>query len=190
MKIIERNVARRTVIEAYVHYDCLKKQLQVPNFDEWDWSNADVIDERLDLAHLKVGIPAGYIQHWEKTTITMADLRGCAVDGGIFPQHPRPLGLIESAGGLGAWRPDRKANWYEPIVSGQTLGETAPLILRPAVACERPASWYIEDGSGRAIAFVANQLRFDAHAVLAIGYLGREPDRHSSFMQRHFRELL
>jgi len=154
-----------------------------------DRSNADAIDEKMRSANLKGGIPAGYIR-WDKIEITMEDLRACAVDGAVFPRGPRPLGLIERAGLLTNWKPDRDTEWYAKIVRGETLDETAPLILRPAVNCERPASWYIEDGSGRAIALLQNQFRFDARAVLAVGYLGHEPDHHSSFMKTQFHELL
>jgi hypothetical protein len=64
------------------------------------------------------------------------------------------------------------------------------MLLRPAVSQEFPARWYIEDGSGRAVAFVANQHIFDPSHPLAIGYLGRKPDPQSTFMQEKFRELL
>ena len=64
------------------------------------------------------------------------------------------------------------------------------MILRPAVPIEFPARWYVEDGSGRAVAFVANQAVFGPSQILARGYLGREPDVSSSFMQEKFRELL
>jgi hypothetical protein len=120
----------------------------------------------------------------------MSDLRECAVVDDIFPGQSRKLGLVERAGGLVGWKPNREASWYDNIVRGQTFDETAPLMLRPAVSGESPASWYIEDGSGRVIAFVANQILFGPSQTLAIGYLGCEPDPHSSFMQQHFRELL
>jgi hypothetical protein len=64
------------------------------------------------------------------------------------------------------------------------------MLLRRAVRGEFPAQWHVEDGSGRAITFVQNQHLFDKFQTLAIGYLGRTPDNHSSFMQEKFRELL
>ena len=73
---------------------------------------------------------------------------------------------------------------------GQALDDTAPMLLRPAVRGESPAYWYIEDGSARATTFVTNQHLFTPSQTLAIGYLGNQPDVHSSFMQNKFRELL
>jgi hypothetical protein len=64
------------------------------------------------------------------------------------------------------------------------------MLLRPAVRAESPACWYIEDGSGRAVAFVANQHIFDPSQILAIAYLARNPDPHSSFMLTELPELL
>ena len=64
------------------------------------------------------------------------------------------------------------------------------MLLRPAVSGESPACWYIEDGSGRAIAFLKNQHIFRPSQTLAIGYLGRKSDPLSSFMREKFRELL
>jgi hypothetical protein len=73
---------------------------------------------------------------------------------------------------------------------GETFDETAPLLLRRAVSNEFPASLYIEDGSGRAVTFIANQHLYGPKQTLAVGYLGCQPDPHSSFMQARFRELL
>lgn len=160
----------------------------MPTFAAWDWSQADAIDREMECADLKVGVPAGYLL-WDQVEVTMSDLRECAVDVAIFPGQSRRLGLV-GAGELARWRPDRDAPWYEGITRGQTLDEAAPMLLRPAVSGESPARWYVEDGSGRAIAFVANQHIFDPSQILAIGYLGRKPDPHSSFMQEKFPELL
>ncbi len=189
MRVIEPDIERRTVIEAYAKYDCSKKGRTTPAFAEWNWSQADMIDMEMERAKLKIGVPAGY-QLWDKVEVTMSDLRECAVVGDIFPGQSRKLGLVERAGGLVGWKPNRGTSWYDNIVGGQTFDETAPLMLRPAVSGESPASWYIEDGSGRAIAFVANQILFRSSQTLAIGYLGCEPDPRSSFMQQHFPELL
>ena len=79
---------------------------------------------------------------------------------------------------------------YRDVVNGLTFDDTAPFLLRPALRSEWPASWYVEDGSGRAVALVANQDRFGSQ-VVAIGYLGSKPDQKSEFMQREpFRQLL
>jgi len=66
------------------------------------------------------------------------------------------------------------------------------VILRPALSAEAPAAWYVEDGSGRAIALLKNRAAFDRSGeFFAIGYLGVEPDQGSSFMREPpFQELL
>jgi hypothetical protein len=139
-------------------------------------------------AGLKTGIPAGYLL-WDQVEVTMSDLRECAVDAGIFPRQSRKLGLI-AGGELDGWKLKCDKSWFEPIARGQTLDENAPMLLRPAVSGESPACWYVEDGSGRAVAFVGNQHIFDQSQTLAIGYLGRKPDPESSFMREKFPELL
>jgi len=188
MKVLEEGVERRVVIEAYARYDCSKKGSSPPDFAAWDWSVADMIDSRMKESGLKVGVPAGYLL-WDKVGVTLSDLRECAVVANVFPGQPRKLGCIERSGGLVGWKPDRAAAWYREICSGKTFGAAAPMMFRPAVRGESPASWYVEDGSGRAIAFVANQIMFHPSQTLAIGYLGRQPDLGSPFMQKNFREL-
>jgi len=100
------------------------------------------------------------------------------------------LALLENSGELVGWKPDRGTSWYEGITKGETLDETAPMLFRPTVSGEFPARWYIEDGSGRAVAFVANQRIFHPAQTLAVGYLGSHPDPLSSFMRRLFPQLL
>jgi hypothetical protein len=189
MRVRKRNIERRAVIEAYAGYDCSKTGRPTPAFAIWDWSQADAIDKEMFRAHLKTGVPAGYVL-WDEIEVTVSDLRQCAVDVQIFPEKPRMLGLLEGAGELVGWTPDRPTTWFELIACGRTFDETAPMLLRPAVSEESPSCWYIEDGGGRAIAFIKNQHIFDSSQTLAIGYLGREPDPHSSFMQKKFPELL
>jgi hypothetical protein len=188
LRTIERGIKRRVVIEAYAKYDCAKKGRPTPDFGTWNWSHADAIDWEMQRAELKIGVPAGYLL-WDKVDLTISDLRECAVVDSIFPGQPRKLGLVERGRGLEGWRPNRETSWYGDIARGRTFDETAPLMLRPAVSGEAPASWYVEDGSGRAIAFLANQIRFSPSRTLAIGYLGRELDPGSSFMRKNFREF-
>jgi len=189
MRILERDIALRVVIEAYARYDCSKKGLPIPDFPRWNWSHADEIDKAMDSAQLKTGIPAGYL-FWDKVELTISVIRDCAVFADIFPRQSRKLGLIERDGQLRGWRPKPERAWYRDVVNGLAFDDTAPFLLRPALRSEWPASWYIEDGSGRAVALVANQDRFSSQAV-AIGYLGRKPDPNSRFMRREpFRELL
>jgi hypothetical protein len=188
MRNRKHDIARRTIIEEYAKYDCSKNDRPVPAFGTWDWSKADAIDSEMDRAHLKTGVPAGYLL-WDEVEVVMPDLLECAVHGGIFPGQSRKLGLVCSAE-LAGWKPDRDRPWCRAIAEGHTLDETAPMLLRPAVSEESPACWYIEDGSGRAVAFVANQHKFDPSRPLAIGYLGCRPDPDSSFMRKKFSELL
>jgi hypothetical protein len=188
MRIRKQNIERRAVIEAYAKYDCPRKGCATPAFATWDWSQADAIDKEMCGAHLKTGVPAGYML-WDEIELTVSDLRECAVDIRIVSGQSRRLGSV-GAGELATWTPDRPAIWCKVIAGGHTFDETAPMLLRPAVSGESPACWYIEDGSGRAIAFLKNQHTFSPSQTLAIGYLGRKPDPHSSFMQKEFRELL
>jgi hypothetical protein len=188
-RIKKRDIERRTVIEAYASYDCSMNNRPRPAFATWDWSQADAIDKEMCRAQLKIGVPAGYLL-WDEIEVTMSVLRECGVHDKIFPGKPRSLGLLASAGELVGWKPDRKTIWYEGISKGQTFDGTAPMLLRPAVRGESPARWYVEDGSGRATAFIANQQIFDPSRTLAIGYLGRKPDPNSSFMRDKFWELL
>jgi hypothetical protein len=180
LRTIEVGIERRAVIEAYAKYDCAKKGRLTPDFGKWNWSDADAIDQHMERAGLKKGVPAAYLL-WDKVEVTILDLRECAVLGSIFPGQPRELGLVERAGRLAGWRPDRETSWYDDILQGRTFDDAAPLILRAAVRGEAPASWYVEDGSGRAIAFLANQILYGTR-TLAIGYLGRVPDPLSCFI--------
>jgi hypothetical protein len=187
-RFTKQNVDRRGVIEAYARYDCSKTGRATPAFAAWDWSQADVIDNEMRRAQLKNGVPAGYLL-WDEVELTISDLHECAVEATIFPGQSRRLGSV-AADRFANWAPDRVTKWCKLIASGHTFDATDPMLLRPAVRTESPARWYIEDGSGRAIAFVKNQHIFGPSQTLATGYLGRTPDHRSSFMQREFRELL
>ena len=190
MRIRESRIDRRRVVEFYARYECFKKQLVVPELSAWKWTHADSLDAELNRAHLKTGIVAGYLE-WEFLEMTLADLRACAIVSGIFPAQPQALAILEKLGCLASWRPDRQTTWHTPICEGQPLRERDAMILRPALSAEHPASWYIEDGSGRAIALLANASRFDPEALVSFAYRGCIPDPASSFMKRSsFDELL
>jgi hypothetical protein len=62
------------------------------------------------------------------------------------------------------------------------LGVDSALIVRPSVRSEEPAKWYIEDGSGRALALLQRILRYGESGRTAWVYLGREPDERSTFI--------
>lgn len=200
MRKVQEGVTRRAVIEGYAKYDYRKKQNSetLPDFDKWNWSSADAIDEELDRAGLKTGIPAGYLV-WDIVQITIPDFRECAVKGGIFAgQMHRQLGLIEQNGGLANWEDKlfrhlgnrQVPSWYDHIKHGEVLADSAPFLLRPPVSCESPARWYVEDGSGRAVTFVANSKSFAPLETVATGFLGTVLDANSTFMRTHFAELL
>lgn len=185
-------VDRRTVVEAYLAYDARKKAKPLPDTSGWDWTSADAIDEALRAGGFKSGVLAGY-REWQRVELTLGDLRRCAVEARISRQrHPtlRDLGTLADGGWLRGWAPDRATTWFGAIESGSGLREEEPLFLRPATTGEWPAQWYVEDGSGRSTALVANQDRFMAGQVVAYGYLGGEADKSSSFMRDRFPELL
>jgi hypothetical protein len=200
MRTLQGGVNRRSVIEAYAKYDFQKKRHgeRLPDFDTWNWSNADALDEQLQRAGLKTGIPAGYLS-WNMVQIAIPDLRECAVVGGIFSsQRYRQLGLIEQNGGLTNWDEmllrhlgdSEVPAWYDQIKRGQPLTDSAPFLLRPSVSSERPASWYVEDGSGRGVTLLANANAFATAEMVAVGFLGTVPDANSAFMRTSFAELL
>lgn len=200
VRTLQEGVNRQVVIESYASYDYQKKRNgeSLPNFETWNWSRADAIDEELHRAGLKTGIPAGYLL-WNIVEIAIPDFRECAVVGGIFAcQVHRQLGLIEQNGGLVNWEEklfqhlgNRQApSWYYHIKRGEVLADSAPFLLRPSVFCERPSRWYVEDGSGRAVTFVANANAFSPLEAVATGFVGTVPDPSSTFMRTHFSELL
>ncbi len=190
MKLKRRGIDRRRVVEAYATYDCTKKGKQVPNLASWDWSCADTIDKQLAHAGLKVGIVSGYLK-WDEVELDAHDLCQCAVVATIFPSlQSRDLGTAERTGRLRNWQPNCQTQWYDPISRGSPLDESAPLILRPTVSAEAPAVWYIEDGSGRAVALLANRSKLGPLRPLAVGYLGVVSDSASTFMRTRFPDLL
>src|SRR5712671_6842408 len=97
MRILQRDIERRVVIESYARYDCSKKGLPIPDFSRWNWSQANEIDKAIASAQLKAGVPAGYVL-WDIVELTFPDLCESAVVADIFPNQSRKLGLIESAG--------------------------------------------------------------------------------------------
>lgn len=182
-------MGRRQVVEFYVRYECEKKGLSLPAFDAWDWTRADSIDRELERGTFKHGVITGYLK-WDLVDLSLDDVRSCAVVGSIFPGRPQALSLLEESGCLATWTPDRETVWHESICQGHSPDSSAALILRPAVSSESPAQWYAEDGSGRALALLANARRFHAGQVGAAAYRGRVADPESSFMKQRFRELL
>ena len=177
------------MVEHYVRYECGKKALPVPDFAARDWTSADTIDRVLLQARLKHGVVAGYLL-WDLVDLSLDDIRQCAVERRIFPGRAQALAVLEALGVVATWEPDRHVAWHEAICAGRALGAEEALIVRPAVHTEQPAEWYLEDGSGRALALLANAHRYGAGSYVAIGLRGCVPDSGSSFMREHFAELL
>jgi hypothetical protein len=64
MRILQRDIARRVVVEAYPRYECSKKGLPIPDFSRWNWSQANEIDKAMASAQLKTGVPALISPKW------------------------------------------------------------------------------------------------------------------------------
>jgi hypothetical protein len=82
------------------------------------------------------------------------------------------------------WLPNQEVEWFANVQQGQPFPETDPFIIRRATVGERPAVWYLEDGSGRGTAIVGNASLFIPLGAVAHAYLGTRVDPTSSFMQR------
>ncbi len=189
MRITAPGLGREVVIRAYLNYDSAKKRKSVPDTLAWPWTDADALDTELRRFGFKTGVLAGY-QEWCAVELDVADLRQCAVVSSISASGPRDLGSLEAAGKLVGWRPSTNAAWFAPLEEGRTFDQDEPFILRPATKGEAGARWYLEDGSGRATALVANAHLFAPSQTVAYGFLGSAADPNSSFMRERFSELL
>jgi hypothetical protein len=183
-------IPRRDLIILYVHYDARKKGRPVPvDIDSWNWSSADALDENLRANRLKNGIVAGYTK-WRPIELRRHELARCALVSGILPPTlPRVLGSLKLHE-IEQWSPDRSTEWYAPLERGEPYPRDWPLILRPAVVAERPAEWYVEDGSGRALCLYRRLVRNPADKATAPGFLGAIPDPSRTFMRNRFPQLL
>ena len=184
-------LTRQQLVRRYVNYDCTKKSRPVPDLDGWDWSSPDALDERLRSNGLKYGIITGY-RAWELQRFGRDDLGACAIVSGIreFADKPRVLSLLRPHDEFEAWKPDRVTSWFATLDSGGAIDDDSALLIRPATRGERPARWYIEDGSGRAICFYRRLMRTPDSLDRAAVLLAREPDPSSTFMRERFAELL
>lgn len=192
MRMLSGPISRRQVIESYVGYDARKKDKPIPEMDGWPWDDPNGCEKRLRDLGFKGGILSGYVE-WQEVALTIADLRCCAVEIAICPRDfrgvaVRDLGSIETMGS--AKLPQSPTTWSSHLAAGGCLARGEPMILRPAVASERPARWYIEDGSGRGMALVACAGLHPPDEIAAYGYLADVPDPTSRFMQDKFAELL
>jgi len=183
MRVIEDHVNRERVIRSYAKYDRRKKFQGTlpPDMDEWPWDDPVELDTRLAKNGLKSGVLSGY-RDWQFVEIGLTDFLECAIFNGIFPGQPQALCLLVLLGKVAGWSPDRSTEWLNPIRGGAELNAECPFILRPSVTSEAPAKWYIEDGSGRALAFLQRALSYRELDRTAWAYVGIEPDMRSSFI--------
>ena len=191
MFVVLENLSRREVVKRYVEYDARKKGTLMPaDIDEWDWNDPNAIDEKLELNTFKPGVIAGFRQ-WDLVQLSRDDLLQCAIVNSIEEfAGLQVLGCLFLHPKFKDWKPVCPKSWYESLETGKPFPPEWAMILRPAVSSESPAKWYIEDGSGRAICFLRRLMRHEDDKSLAYGYLGKNPDHSSKFMQCHFRELL
>lgn len=183
MRVIEEHVTRERVIRSYAEYDRRKKTKASlpPDMDGWPWDDPVELDSRLRKEHLKDGVLAAY-RNWELVEIGLTDFLECAIYNGIFPGQPQALCQLVLLGKVATWSPDRDTDWLNPIRAGAHFEAECPFILRPSVTTEAPATWYIEDGSGRALAFLQRVLGWGELDRTAWAYVGNEPDKRSDFI--------
>jgi hypothetical protein len=183
--VIENAVRRRDVITFYVHYDCHKKQrAPITSLDTWPWDSPDGLDECLVSSRLKAGVLPAY-RRWWLVELDLADLLECAIVNHILHEHPQALGQLVGRGVLETAVPPGNPEWWEPLSSGREFPREWALILRPAVSSERPAKWYLEDGSGRALALLRRVLVHQEPWRTVWAYLGVVPDERAAFMRTH-----
>lgn len=190
MIIEPQKLSRRECIEAYLKYEAQKKNLPLPSdINEWDWTSASSIDQKLRSSGFKFGIISGF-KYWQRVTLSQEDILKCAIVNCIFPGESQVLAGLVTLPKFRSWRPDRQTEWYDRLNGGGPFSREWALILRPAVSSERPAVWYIEDGGGRAVCFLRRLIRENDQTNVACGYLGEDPDSSSEFMTRWYSELL
>jgi hypothetical protein len=182
-------VEREEVIRLYAVYDWRKKQKErldslLASLDGWEWDDPYKIDRQLASSGLKEGVLSAY-KTWQHVELGVADLLECAIVNHIFPMEPQVLDRLLLRGKLAEWFPIGNPVWWQQIGNGQELGGESPMILRRALPNEAPAKWYVEDGSGRALALIQRVLRYGEIARTAWAYLGDEPDERSRFMKDH-----
>ncbi|MGE3371994.1 MAG: hypothetical protein AB7O37_00570 [Vicinamibacteria bacterium] len=176
---------REEVIRRYVSYDLRKKgKPQLTDLDGWPWNSAEGLDGQLRRNELEDGVLAAY-RTWHYVQLPLSDLLSCAIVNTMFPGESQLLGHLLLQGKLAEWLPRGAPEWWPSLSSGAELTPEAALILRPRVHTERPAKWYIEDGSGRALALVQGALRHAETDRTAWAYVGVAPDKSSPFMKSH-----
>lgn len=183
MIVLRDGVTREEVIRFYAAYDLRKKKgLPLPtDMDSWPWDDASGLDEKLRENQLKAGVLSAY-RTWQLVRFGVEDLLNSAIVNHIFPGAPQALSELASSGKIEDWLPNEEREWWGPIRDGAEPSADWALIARPSVLSERPAKWYLEDGSGRGLALVQRILRFKELDRTAFVYLGSEADKRSSFI--------
>jgi len=190
MRVERDSVTREEVIRFYARYDWGKKRKKenvdslVSDIDNWPWNDPDCIDQKLDDSGLKKGVLAAY-RTWKLVELDVVDLLECAIVNHIFPREPQALCRLVLLGKLAEWFPIGNPDWWRRIGNGLDLDVESALIVRPAVRSEAPAKWYVEDGSGRALALLQRTLRYGETGRTAWAYRGYEPDERSAFIKAH-----
>lgn len=184
------DVTREKVIRFYAEYDWRKKKREgelpslLSGLDTWPWNDPDCLDQKLAANGLKPGALVAY-HSWELRTISLSDLLECAIVNHIFPHGPQALCQLVLLGNLAEWVPPGNPEWWRLLGNGLELDVKSALILRPSQRSEAPAKWYIEDGSGRALALLQRALRYGETRRTAWAYRGLEPDESSAFIMDH-----
>jgi hypothetical protein len=183
MRVLRNHVTREEVIRSYVEYDRRKKEegRLPPDLDQWPWDSPIELDSKLRANNLKEGVLTAY-RDWQFAELNLSDILKCAIFNGIFRGEPQALCQLLLIGRVGSWAPDRETGWFNSIRTGAALNPDSPLIIRPSVRCEAPAEWYLEDGSGRALALLQRILGQGEFNRTAWAYVGTEPDIRSSFI--------
>jgi len=181
MVITRQSVPREDVVRFYAAYDRRKKgELPPSDIDQWPWNDPNGLDLKLNEAGLKSGVVAAY-RVWERVVFNVADLLQCAVVKGIFPGQPQVLSQLVLLGKIANWFPNGAPKWWMQIANGAELDVESAMIARPATKSEQPAKWYLEDGSGRALALLQRVLRYGEMDRTVWVYLGSYPDERSAF---------
>lgn len=186
-------INREKLIEFYIAMDASKKGIPKPlDYDTaiWkNWNDPNMLDQWLQDSHYKHGVIPGF-RKWAYVQLSNEDLLNCAIVNsiGIFKDLGQYLRNLSKMKEFQEWKPDRKADWYNPLSQGN-FNEHLSIILRPACGNEKEqgAKLYIEDGSGRAICYLRAILEFDKESEM-YGYVGFDPDPDSKFLQTNLCE--
>ncbi len=184
MKLLRR-CHREEVTRFCVEYDRRKKgQPALSDLDSWAWHDARGLESKLREHDLKPDVLPAYTSWWF-IELSVADLLECAIVNHIFPGHPQQLSLLLLRGLVDSWQPDGTPEWHSPLQQGESFPPEWALLLRPSVKDERPAKWYVDDGSGRALSLLQRILRHSESWRVAFAYLGWLPDEKAAFIQSH-----